>query len=113
MDRPGGLAAIGNTPVVRLERLADDSCAEVWVKLEAANPTGSYKDRVALALIEAAYAERRLRPWQPVAAYHGGSTSSSPRRGFAGKGHTVSSAVAALSPRPLLPSDSRPGNPGV
>ena len=34
--------------------LADEGCAQVWVKMEAANPTGSYKDRMALAMIEAA-----------------------------------------------------------
>ncbi len=45
MDRPGGLSAIGNTPVARLARMAGDSYAEVWVKMEAANPTGSYKDQ--------------------------------------------------------------------
>ena len=77
MDRPGGLAAIGNTPVVRLARLADDGCAEVWVKMEAANPTGSYKDRMALAMIEAAEADGRLQPGQTVVEYTGGSTGSS------------------------------------
>ena len=77
MDRTGGLSAIGNTPVVRLTRMADDSCAEVWVKVEAANPTGSYKDRMALAMIEAAEADGRLRPGQPVVEYTGGSTGSS------------------------------------
>jgi cysteine synthase len=77
MDRPGGLSAIGNTPVVRLARLAGDSCAEVWVKMEAANPTGSYKDRMALAMIEAAEADGRLRPGQLVVEYTGGSTGSS------------------------------------
>ena len=77
MDRTGGLSAVGNTPVVRLARMADDSCAEVWVKLEAANPTGSYKDRMALAMIEAAEADGRLRPGQPVVEYTGGSTGSS------------------------------------
>jgi cysteine synthase A len=77
MDRPGGLSAIGDTPAVRLARMADDSCAEVWVKLEAANPTGSYKDRMALAMIEAAEADGRLRPGQPVVEYTGGSTGSS------------------------------------
>jgi cysteine synthase A len=77
MERPGGLSAIGDTPVVRLTRMADDSCAEVWVKMEAANPTGSYKDRMALAMIEAAEADGRLRPGQPVVEYTGGSTGSS------------------------------------
>src|SRR5260221_12097669 len=77
MDRPGGLAAIGATPVVRLERLADASCAEVWVSLEAANPTGSYKDRMALAMIGAAEAGGRLRAGQLVVEYTGGSTGGS------------------------------------
>jgi cysteine synthase A len=77
MDRTGGLSAIGNTPVVRLTRMADGGCAEVWVKMEAANPTGSYKDRMALAMIEAAEADGRLRPGQPVVEYTGGSTGSS------------------------------------
>ena len=77
MDRPGGISAIGGTPVVRLARMTDAGCAEVWVKLEAANPTGSYKDRMALAMIEAAEADGRLRPGQPVVEYTGGSTGSS------------------------------------
>jgi cysteine synthase A len=72
-----GIDGIGGTPVVRLDRLAGDDCAEVWVKLEAANPTGSYKDRMALAMIEAAEADGRLRPGQPVVEYSGGSTGSS------------------------------------
>ena len=77
MDRTGGLSAIGNTPVVRLARLAAAGSAEVWVKMEAANPTGSYKDRMALAMIEAAEADGRLRPGQLVVEYTGGSTGSS------------------------------------
>src|SRR5262249_14649435 len=77
MDRPGGLSAIGNTPVVRLAQMADDGCAEVWVKMEAANPTGSYKERLARERTEAAEADGRLRPGQPVVEYTGGSTGSS------------------------------------
>jgi hypothetical protein len=72
-----GIAAIGNTPVVQLERLVDDDCAEVWAKLEAANPTGSYKDRMALAMIEAAERDGRLQPGQTVVECTGGSTGSS------------------------------------
>jgi cysteine synthase A len=63
--------------VVRLAWLPGDDCAEVWVKMEAANPTGSYKDRMALAMIEAAEADGRLRPGQLVVEYTGGSTGSS------------------------------------
>ncbi len=77
MERTGAIAAIGRTPVVRLGRLVDADCAEVWVKLEAANPTGSYKDRMALAMIEAAEADGRLKPGQTVVEYTGGSTGSS------------------------------------
>jgi cysteine synthase A len=77
MDRPGALSAIGDTPVARLARMAGDGGAEVWVKMEAANPTGSYKDRMALAMIEAAEADGRLRPGQLVVEYTGGSTGSS------------------------------------
>jgi len=72
-----GLGGIGNTPVVRLDRLTRDEDAAVWVKLEAANPTGSYKDRMALAMIEAAERDGRLKPGQSVVEYSGGSTGSS------------------------------------
>jgi cysteine synthase A len=75
--RPAALAAIGTTPIVRLTRLVDTASAEVWVKLEAANPTGSYKDRMALAMIEGAERSGRLRPGQTVVEYTGGSTGSS------------------------------------
>jgi cysteine synthase A len=77
MDRPGALAAIGNTPVVRLDRVVEPGMGEVWVKLESANPTGSYKDRMALAMIEGAERSGRLRPGQTVVEYTGGSTGSS------------------------------------
>jgi cysteine synthase A len=73
----GGIEAIGGTPVVRLERLVGADDAEVWVKLEAANPTGSYKDRMALAMIRAAERDGRLAPGQTVVEYTGGSTGSS------------------------------------
>ena len=75
--RPAALAAIGNTPIVRLTRIVGPESAEVWVKLEAANPTGSYKDRMALAMIEGAEQSGRLRPGQTVVEYTGGSTGSS------------------------------------
>jgi cysteine synthase len=72
-----GIAGIGQTPVVRLDRLIGNDDAELWVKLEAANPTGSYKDRMALAMIEAAERDGRLKPGQSVVEYSGGSTGSS------------------------------------
>jgi cysteine synthase A len=71
------LDAIGNTPIARLQKLAEPGTAEVWVKLEGGNPTGSYKDRMALAMIEGAERDGRLRPGQTVVEYTGGSTGSS------------------------------------
>ena len=93
-----GIGGIGNTPVVRLDRLTGDEDAEVWVKLEAANPTGSYKDRMALAMIEAAERDGRLKPGQSVVEYSGGSTGSSLAFVCAVKGyplHVVSSDAFA------------------
>ena len=77
VERAGALAAIGRTPVVRLSTFPGPDAADVWVKLEAANPTGSYKDRMALAMIEGAERRGDLRPGQTVVEYTGGSTGSS------------------------------------
>ena len=71
------LDTIGRTPVVRLKRVAPASGADVFVKLEYFNPTGSYKDRMALAMIEGAEARGALRPGMRVIEYTGGSTGSS------------------------------------
>jgi len=73
----GILDSIGHTPAVRLRNLVTPDMAEVVVKLEADNPTGSYKDRMALAMIEGAERSGRLRPGQTVVEYTGGSTGSS------------------------------------
>ncbi|HUE87805.1 MAG TPA: cysteine synthase family protein [Vicinamibacterales bacterium] len=71
------LHAIGRTPVVQLQRIASPQCAEVFIKLEYFNPTGSYKDRMALAMIEGAERRGALRPGMRVVEYTGGSTGSS------------------------------------
>jgi cysteine synthase A len=71
------LDAIGNTPVVRLRKLVGPDSADVLVKLEYFNPTGSYKDRMALAMIEGAEARGDLKPGMTVVEYTGGSTGSS------------------------------------
>ena len=75
--RPPVLDAIGHTPIVRVSRLVEPGMAEVWVKLESHNPTGSYKDRMALAMIEGAEARGDIRPGDTVVEYTGGSTGSS------------------------------------
>jgi len=81
------LNAIGHTPLVRLRRLAPDGAADILVKLEFFNPTGSYKDRMALAMIEGAEARGVLRPGMRVVEYTGGSTGSSLAMVCAAKGY--------------------------
>jgi cysteine synthase A len=71
---PNVLGAIGNTPLVRLTHCAPPNGAEVWLKLEYRNPTGSMKDRMALAMIEGAEREGALAPGDTVVEYTGGST---------------------------------------
>jgi cysteine synthase A len=71
------LDAIGNTSLVRLRSVVPPGCAAIDVKLEWENPTGSMKDRVALAMIAAAEADGRLRPGGTVVEYTGGSTGTS------------------------------------
>jgi cysteine synthase A len=60
------LELIGGTPLVQLRRLAPKGGGEVWVKCEQFNPGGSVKDRIALAMIEAAEREQRIRPGESV-----------------------------------------------
>lgn len=71
------LDAIGRTPLVRLERIAPSGGATIVAKLEFANPTGSMKDRMARAAIEAAAADGRLPPGGTVVEYTAGTTGVS------------------------------------
>jgi cysteine synthase len=71
------LDAIGNTPLVELTRVVPPGSARVVVKLEFCNPTGSMKDRVAKAMVEAAEKDGRLPPGGTVVEYTGGSTGTS------------------------------------
>jgi cysteine synthase A len=68
------LEAIGNTPLVRVRRCAPSNGAELWLKLEYRNPTGSMKDRMALAMIEGAERDGLVSPGDTVVEYTGGST---------------------------------------
>ena len=86
--------AIGHTPLIKLERLAEPGWAEIWVKYEGSNPTGSMKDRMALSMIEGAEQRGRLKPGGTVVEYTGGSTGGSLAMVCASKGyraHLVSS----------------------
>ncbi|EEU38271.1 uncharacterized protein NECHADRAFT_34758 [Fusarium vanettenii 77-13-4] len=71
------LDAIGNTPCVELKRITPEGHARVFLKLEFLNPTGSYKDRMARAVIEEAERRGILKPWMTVVEATGGSTGSS------------------------------------
>jgi cysteine synthase len=71
------LDAIGSTPLVRLERIAPPGSATIVAKLEFANPTGSMKDRMARAVVEAAVADGRLPPGGTVVEYTAGTTGIS------------------------------------
>ena len=69
--------AVGGTPLVELRRIVPPGHARVLVKLESHNPTGSMKDRMALAVVEGAMASGRLEPGGTVVEYTGGSTGTS------------------------------------
>jgi len=68
------LEAIGNTPLVRVRRCSPSNGAELWLKLEYRNPTGSMKDRMALAMIEGAERDGLISAGDTVVEYTGGST---------------------------------------
>ncbi|MGH7790150.1 MAG: cysteine synthase A [Candidatus Binatia bacterium] len=68
------LELIGNTPVVRLNRLVGPEHAAVWGKLESLNPGGSVKDRICLSMIEAAEAQGRLKPGDTIIEPTSGNT---------------------------------------
>ena len=83
---------------MKLERLSESNCAEIYVKYEGGNPTGSMKDRMALSMIEGAERRGELKPGGTVVDYTGGSTGSSLAMVCATKGyhsHFVSSDAFA------------------
>src|SRR5438034_1318076 len=68
------LETIGNTPLVRVHRCAPANGAELWLKLEYRNPTGSMKDRMARAMIEGGELDGMISPGDTIVEYTGGST---------------------------------------
>lgn len=120
------LETIGRTPVVRLQRLVSPQHADVLVKLEYFNPTGSYKDRMALAMIEGGERKGSLKPGMRVVEYTGGSTGSSLALVCAMKGyrfHPLSSDAFATekldtmrafgAELEIVPSDGGKVTPGL
>ena len=83
------LGAIGDTSLVQLRKIVPPNCAEIFVKLEWENPTGSMKDRMAEAVISRAEEDGRLRPGGTVVEYTGGSTGTSLALVCAAKGYRI------------------------
>ncbi len=96
------LDAIGNTSLVRLQKIVPSNGAEILVKLEWENPTGSMKDRMANAVISRAEADGRLKPGGTVIEYTGGSTGASLALVCAAKGYRIKIVTSdAFSPEKL------------
>lgn len=119
MQRQTIIDRIGDSPLVELKRLVPEGAGRVFLKIESENPTGSMKDRMALAMIEAAERDGRLAPGGSVVEYTGGSTGVSLAMICAVKGyplHIVSSDAFSLEKRlhmqafgaklTLVPSDN-------
>jgi cysteine synthase A len=85
----GILRAIGNTSILRLRKVVPPGCADIFVKLEWENPTGSLKDRMAEAVISRAEEDGRLKPGDTVVEYTGGSTGTSLALVCAAKGYRI------------------------
>src|SRR6187200_3128414 len=81
---PTVLDLVGRTPIVRLERVGRDVPGELLAKLEYLNPGGSVKDRIGLAMVEAAEQDGRLRP---------GGTIVEPTSGNTGAGLAIAAAL--------------------
>lgn len=84
------LDRIGKTPLIELTSIVRDGCARILIKNEAENPTGSIKDRMALAMIEAAEKDGRLKPGGHVIDYTGGSSGVALAMICAVKGYKLS-----------------------
>ncbi|MGA2674037.1 MAG: cysteine synthase family protein [Terracidiphilus sp.] len=83
------LDCIGNTTLLALRKIVPQNGARILLKIESENPTGSMKDRMALAMIEAPEADGRLAAGGPVVEYTGGSTGVSLSLVCAVKGHPL------------------------
>ena len=83
------LHCIGDTPMVPLRRITPGNGARIVLKIESENPTGSMKDRMALAIVEAAESDGRLAPGAPVVEYTTGSTGTSLALVCGVKGHPL------------------------
>ena len=83
------LDSIGNTSLVQLHKVVPADCAKIFTKLEWQNPTGSMKDRMAVAVISRAEEDGRLSPGDTIVEYTGGSTGASLALVCAAKGYSI------------------------
>ena len=83
------LETIGNSPLVKLTSIPEPGMAEIWVKIEGTNSTGSYKDRMALAMVKGAEQEGRVNSSTIFLECTGGSTGTALAFVCAVKGHAL------------------------
>ena len=83
------LDSIGNTALVQLHKIVPANCGKIFTKLEWQNPTGSMKDRMAVAVISRAEDDGRLSPGDTVVEYTGGTTGTSLALVCAAKGYPI------------------------
>src|SRR2546422_1772253 len=87
------LGAIGNTPLVGIQRLSARPEVRLWAKLEGQNPTGSLKDRIALAMVEDAERDGRLRPGAVILEPTSGNTGIALAMVAARKGYRLTVVI--------------------
>src|SRR5205823_10177170 len=87
------LAAIGDTPLVGIQRLSPKPGVRMWAKLEGQNPTGSLKDRIAKAMIEDAERDGRLKPGATILEPTSGNTGIALAMVAARKGYTLTVVI--------------------
>ena len=105
------LETVGNTPVVRINKLAPDG-VNLYVKVEAFNPLGSVKDRLALGVIEDAERKGQLKPGQTVIEATSGNTGIGLAMVCAAKGYPLVVTMAETVQRRAAPADALPRRQG-
>ena len=95
----GILGTIGDTPLVKLHRVVPSSGAEIWLKLEYRNPTGSMKDRMGLSMIEGAERDGLFTPGNDCGGVQGGSAGPALALVCRAKGYRARIVISESSAR--------------
>jgi len=98
MTTPGLLSTIGNTPLVELKRFAPKKGIRIFAKLEGQNPSGSVKDRIVFAMVEAAERKGLLRPGDTVVEASSGNTGIALAMVGKQKGYRVCVVLPEVAP---------------